>query len=193
MIEDIQNKVSEEIRLNFNRYMDLFATEDPRSVVVSHVGAFSQDLVNRLAASVEELMVTSGDGKIAIKRVFGILIEGLQNIRLHGAKDEHGRQMAYLILARNQEDYKIIFGNLVTAEDVPNLTEYLDSINAMDGLELKEKYIEILSSGYLSKRNGSGVGFLTMRMKSGNTLYYTIDPISEEIHFLTVEVTLARL
>jgi hypothetical protein len=62
----------------------------------------------------------------------------------------------------------------------------------MDGLELKEKYIEILSSGYLSQRNGSGVGFLTMRMKSGNTLYYTIDAISDDINFLTVEVTLAR-
>jgi hypothetical protein len=172
--------------------MDLFATEDPRSVVVAHLGAFSQDLVNRLAASVEELMITSGDGKIAVKRVFGILIEGLQNIRLHGAKDEYGRQMAYLLLARNQEDYKIIFGNLVATEDVSSLTEYLDAINAMDGLELKEKYIEILSSGYLSKRNGSGVGFLTMRMKSGNALYYTVDPISEEIHFLTVEVILAR-
>lgn len=192
MIEDIQNKVSEEIRLNFNRYVDLFANEDPRSIVVSHVGAFSQDLVNRLAASVEELMITSGDGKIAIKRVFGILIEGLQNIRLHGAKDEHGRQMAYLLLARNQEDYKIIFGNLVANEDVSNLTEYLDAINAMNGLELKEKYIDILSNGYLSKRSGTGVGFLTMRMKSGNTLYYTVDPISEETHFLTVEVTLAR-
>ncbi len=193
MMEDIQNKVSEEIRLNFNRYMDLYSVEDPRSVVVSHIGAFSQDLVNRLAATVEELMVTSGDGKIAVKRVFGILIEGLQNVRLHGAKDEHGRQMAYLVLARNREDYKIIFGNLVAVNDVFNLTEYLDSINAMDGLELKEKYIEILSNGYLSKRNGSGVGFLTMRMKSGNTLYYTLDPISEELNFLTVEVTLARL
>lgn len=192
-MEDIQNKVSEEIRLNFNRYMDLYSAEDPRSVVVSHIGAFSQDLVNRLAATVEELMVTSGDGKIAVKRVFGILIEGLQNVRLHGAKDEHGRQMAYLVLARNREDYKIIFGNLVAVNDVFNLTEYLDSINAMDGLELKEKYIEILSNGYLSKRNGSGVGFLTMRMKSGNTLYYTLDPISEELNFLTVEVTLARL
>ena len=192
MIEDIQNKVSEEIRLNFNRYMDLFATEDPRTVVVSPIGAFSQDLVNCLAASVEELMVTSGDGKIAVKRVFGILIEGLQNIRLHGAKDEHGRQMAYLLLARNQDDYKIVFGNLVAAEEVSNLTDYLDSINEMDGLELKDKYMEILSNGYLSQRNGSGVGFLTMRMKSGNPLYYTIDPISEAINFLTVEVTLAR-
>jgi hypothetical protein len=192
MIEDIQNKVSEEIRFNFKRYLDLFANEDPRSVVVSHLGAFSQDLVNSIAANVEELMVTSGDAKIAVKRVFGILIEGLQNIRIHGAKDEHGRQMAYLILARNQEDYKIVFGNLVAAKDVSNLSEYLDAINEMDGLELKEKYIEILSSGYLSQRNGSGVGFLTMRMKSGNTLYYTIDAISEDINFLTVEVTLAR-
>jgi hypothetical protein len=153
MIEDIQNKVSEEIRFNFKRYLDLFANEDPRSVVVSHLGAFSQDLVNSIAANVEELMVTSGDAKIAVKRVFGILIEGLQNIRIHGAKDEHGRQMAYLILARNQEDYKIVFGNLVAAKDVSNLSEYLDAINEMDGLELKEKYIEILSSGYLSQRN----------------------------------------
>ena len=192
MIEDIQNKVSEEIRLNFNRYMDLFASEDPRSVVVSHIGAFSKDLVNCLAASVEELMVTSGDGKIAVKRVFGILIEGLQNIRLHGAKDEHGRQMAHLLLARNQDDYKIVFGNLVAAENLANLTEYLDSINAMDGLELKDKYLEILSNGYLSQRNGSGVGFLTMRMKSGNPLYYAIEPVSEDANFLTVEVTLAR-
>jgi len=193
MIEDIQNKVSDEIRLNFKRYLDLFANDDPRSVVVSHMGAFSQDLVNRLAANVEELMISSGDAKIAVKRVFGILIEGLQNIRLHGAKDEHGRQMAYLLLARNQEDYKIVFGNLVATKDVSNLSDYLDSINAMDGLELKEKYMEILSNGYLSQRNGSGVGFLTMRMKSGNTLYYAIDPISHEINFLTVEVTLARL
>jgi len=192
MIEDIQNNVSEEIRLNFKRYLDLFSNEDHRSVVVSHMGAFSQDLVNRLAANVEELMITSGDAKIAVKRVFGILIEGLQNIRLHGAKDEHGRQIAYLILARNQEDYKIVFGNLVATKDVSNLSEYLDSINEMDGLELKGKYMEILSNGYLSQLNGSGVGFLTMRMKSGNSLYYTIESLSDDINFLTVEVTLAR-
>ena len=192
MIEDIQNKVSEEIRLNFKRYLDLFANNDPRSVIVNHMGAFSQDLVNSLAANVEELMITSGDAKIAVKRVFGILIEGLQNIRLHGAKDEHGRQLAYLLLARNQEDYKIVFGYLVAAQDVPNLSEYLDSINTMDGLELKQKYMDILSNGYLSQRNGSGVGFLTMRMKSGNVLSYSIDSISDEINFLTVEVTLAR-
>ena len=43
-----------------------------------------KEMVNELSVKAEGNMLESGDKKGVIKRLFNILVEGLQNIRLHG-------------------------------------------------------------------------------------------------------------
>lgn len=193
MIETLNSVIASDIRNSYLKNLKQLSVLEQRNVVVNHFGIFSQDLINSIADGVEELMVSFGDQKKLIKRVFSILIEGLQNIRLHGEKDELNRQLAYLFFAKNNTNYKIIFGNIIQNEDREILVNYLDRINGMNELELKELYVDILSNGYLSKKGGAGLGFLTMRIKSENPLTYSIENLDAEKSLFTVEVVLNRV
>lgn len=192
MIETVNHKIESEIRNSYLRYLEKYSMDEHRSVSVNHFGVFSQDLINSIAGGVEELMVSNGDQKKIIKRVFSILIEGLQNIRLHGETDESDRQLAFLLLCKNPSSYLIVFGNIISNEDREILTEYLEKINKLDQTELKELYFKVLSKGYLSKKGGAGLGFLTMRLKSQNPLTYTIENLSDNKSLFKVEVLINR-
>lgn len=192
MIDIANSVIAGEIRSSYLRYLEKLHVKEKFTVSVNHFGVFSQDLINSIALSVEELMVSFGDDKKTIKRIFSILIEGLQNIRLHAERDEHDRPLAFLFLCKNQEIYKIVFGNIIQNTDRELVEDYLEKINGLDKEALKELYFSILSKGYLSKKGGAGLGFITMRMKSENPLIYSIDELDDDRSLFTVEVTLNR-
>ena len=193
MIESTNNPISKEVRNNFLNLLEKFSSDKKKSIVVNHFGEFSQDLVNSIASSVEEQMINAGDQKKVVKRVFSILIEGLQNIRLHGERGEDGKQQSYLILVKNPTYYKLGFGNLIQQEDIEQIERYLAKINAMNSEELKELYTSILTNGYISKKGGAGLGFLTMRMKSENQLSHQILKFSNGTAFFSVDAQINRV
>ena len=192
MIDTINSVIASDIRNSYLRYLEKFSIEEQRSIAVNHFGVFSQDLINSIANGVEEIMISSGDTKKVIKRVFSILIEGLQNIRSHGEKDELNRQLAFLFLCKNKASYKIVFGNIIQNEDRENLIEYLERINRLENQELKDLYINVLTNGFLSLKGGAGLGFLMMRIKSENTLNYSIENLDSTKSLFMVEVVLKR-
>lgn len=192
MIDIANSVIAGEIRTSYLKHLEKLHVKEQMTVSVNHFGVFSQDLINSIALTVEELMVSFGDDKKTIKRIFSILIEGLQNIRLHAERDEHDRPLAFLFLGKNPEIYKIIFGNIIQNSDRELVESYLNKINWLDKESLKELYFGILSKGYLSKKGGAGLGFITMRMKSENPLVYSIEELDNERSLFTVEVTLRR-
>ena len=192
MVNTLNSAIASDIRNSYLRYLEKFSTEEQRSIAVNHFGVFSQDLINSVANGVEEIMVSSGDQKKLIKRVFSILIEGLQNIRSHGEKDELNRQLAFLFLCKNTVSYKIVFGNIIQNEDRDIIVEYLDKINRLENQELKDLYMNVLTNGFLSEKGGAGLGFLTMRIKSETVLKYSIENLDNNKSLFIVEVVLNR-
>ncbi len=192
MVDTLNSVMASDIRNSYLGYLENFSKEEQRTIAVNHFGVFSQDLTNSIANGVEEIMVSGGDTKKLIKRVFSILIEGLQNIRSHGEKDDLNRQLAFLFLCKNATSYKIVFGNIIQNEDKEILIEYLNRINNLESQELKELYMKVLSNGFLSKKGGAGLGFLTMRIKSENKLNYQIENLSDNKSLFTVEILLNR-
>jgi hypothetical protein len=192
MIDIANSVIAGEIRSCYLKYLEKLHVKEQMTVSVNHFGMFSQDLINSIALSVEDLMVSFGDDKKTIKRIFSILIEGLQNIRLHAERDEFDRPLAFLFFCKDPEIYKIVFGNIIQNADIELVESYLDKINDLDDAALRELYLGILSKGYLSKKGGAGLGFITMRMKSGNPLNYSIVSLDEDRSLFTVEVILNR-
>ncbi|MEY4605108.1 MAG: hypothetical protein RIT43_2400 [Bacteroidota bacterium] len=166
--------------------------ENGQAICLSHFGSLSQDLIHSIAMAVEELMVSSGEVKRIVKRSFSILIEGLQNIYRHGSVNEEGIQLAFLIVVRGKDDFKLIFGNLVEESDTEYLRNYIQRLNSMDTDQLKTKYLEVLSNDTLSDKGGAGLGFLTMIMKSDGPLTFDILPLTNIRSGFFVEVSLSR-
>lgn len=192
MIETTHNAISSEVRNYFLTLLEKFSSDKKKSIMVNHFGEFSQDLINSIATSVEEQLIHAGDQKKVVKRVFSILIEGLQNVRLHGEGDDTGNRLAFLFLVKNPTEYKIAMGNIILQEDIEVIERYLKKINAMNHEQLKELYTSILTNGFISKKGGAGLGFLTMRLKSEHELNYSFLRMSNNKAFFSVEMKINR-
>ena len=161
-------------------------------IFVSHFGEFSMDLVNSLTLSIENTIKSGGDRKGVTKKMFSILIEGLQNIRIHGAYDYDETQVSFLVILQNKSYYKVTFGNLIENDRVQELTDYLDFLNNADQMLIKQRYMEILSSGTISEKGGAGLGFITMALKTKGQIGYNIEELTEDFSCLTIELVLNR-
>lgn len=189
---EVDSQISTIIREVFQDEHDALVNQESRKILVSHYGTFSQDLVGSLSNSVEELMISIGDKRIVIKRMFSILLEGLQNIRMHGGEDEFQKQLGFLLIGTSDENYKVIMANIVDAVEEPKMGNYIDEINALSDAELKDKYINVLSNEFMSNKGGAGLGFITTRMKSG-ALGYRFDHLGNEKSLFSLIITLPRI
>lgn len=172
--------------------LDAHSLDDGASVMLSYCGNLARDLINGLTETTENLLISAGTPKKAVKRIFSILIEGLQNILAHGERDEDGTQPSFLILINKAEHFEIFFGNMVTMSEVEILRKYIDRLNSLDDEGLKTLYMEVLNNNVFSERGGAGLGFLTMRMKSENLLKYNFVDLKDYLHFFSVKVVIQK-
>jgi hypothetical protein len=149
--------------------------------------------VNSLSTSIEDMMGDSGDKKGTVKRMFSILVEGLQNIRIHGGRDEDGNQVSFLIIMQTEDKYKVTLANLVVQDNIQTIIKRIEHLNELELPAVKEMYMEVLSNGIMSNKGGAGLGFITMSLKSKNKLEYHAEEVSENLHFLSLEITLDRV
>lgn len=181
-----------EIREIYQNRCDEISAEKGRKVILSYFGEFSQDLVYNLSVRMEEVLTSSGDNKSVIKRLFSILIEGLQNIRLHGEFDDLGRQLAYVIVSRDVNEYVVSMANLVQKDDAEKIEDYIDKINNLSDEALKEQYMTVLSNEFLSEKGGAGLGFITTRIKSKKVLNFDFLALKSAKLLFTFQVSIDR-
>ncbi|TNE54438.1 MAG: hypothetical protein EP338_07565 [Bacteroidetes bacterium] len=192
MIDFQTMTVAERAREVFEQCKQSYEQDKQASVLLSHFGYFSQDLVNGFTEGVEEMLIAAGEKKALIKRVFSIMIEGLQNIRFHGDADEFGKYYGIFFITRSESQINICFGSLVETGTAQELLKRLDRLNEMEDAEVKDHYLDILSNGKLGVKGNAGLGFITMRMKSKSPLNYQMYELSEERVLFTLETVLRK-
>jgi hypothetical protein len=162
------------------------------NILFSHFGVFSQDLTNSISDSVEEMMFSSGDKKSIVKRAFSILIEGLQNIRLHSSPDDKNLHLSHLIVSKNDEKYTISLGNITVTSCKNKLTQQIKELNSRSEIDVKSLYMDVLANGDLSDKGGAGLGFITMKMKADSDLKANFKEIAKDTYYFTVSMELNR-
>lgn len=188
--EDIIDTASKSV---FNTIRDRYVREDSLSIVMAHCGVFSQDLVNSLGEGAEEILIASNEKRQMIRKIFSVLIEGLQNIKIHGEPNKENIKSGILVLAKGDDCYKISFGNLILNDFVSAMKERLTELNLLDEIQLKERYMQVLSEGILSNKGGAGLGFITMRMKAKSNLNFHFEKVSKEKSVFTFELVIKRI
>jgi len=186
------NRVLEVCNSRYQEVYGVYAGKSSDKIVVSHFGEFTQELVNSISNGVEEMMLNSGDKKGIVKRMFSILVEGLQNIRIHGEKDLDGNQTSFLVVGQSDNSYKLCIANLVYNKNIESIDNRIEEINKHNAVDVKSLYMEVLTNGVISNKGGAGLGFITMAMKSKNNLGYQFERIDERYSCFSLEVTLER-
>lgn len=157
------------------------------AVLVSHYGELSQSVISNLEGAVEEKITSLEISKGPIKKIFFISVETLQNMLIHGHKNNKGEQHNFFILVKNNESIQVISSNLVANSSIPTLEKQIETINSFDDEKaLKAYYLEHLENNTMSEKGGAGLGFITIGMKSGNKLKMNFKKINDQFSLFTL-------
>jgi hypothetical protein len=151
---------------------DVFNVMTEHEVILIYQGLFDQQMIKTLMSMTEMKLGKEQAGESARKKVFNIMIEGLQNICKHQHNTSTVQQNPFLIISKDEQFYNIFTGNIIHNAKVGIVTDKLDHINSLSKDELKELYKSARLNSIISDVGGAGLGFIDMARKSENILDY---------------------
>ncbi|MBL7931428.1 MAG: SiaB family protein kinase [Bacteroidia bacterium] len=160
-------------------------------IILAYDGVLNSETISKLETEIEANILDKNLPKSVVKKVFFICIESLQNMFIHGHKDEHGAKHNFFILYITDKAVKMMGANLIANSAIPKLSKHIEKINSFtDPAELKTYYLEHLENNELSEKGGAGLGFITIGMKSGNKLGTSFAEINSDRSLFLMEVTI---
>lgn len=155
-------------------------------------GSFDSALTDNILFLTESNLHNLDRPKIA-KKVYYLLVEGLQNITRHQGEDfEHNAYSGgYFIIQRKDEAYSITYGNAVSKETRGQLIERLEDIRSKESSELKEYYMDLLNNSGFSTKGGAGLGLVDMARKSSGKIHFDFVPKGKDFFYylnLTIKI-----
>lgn len=168
------------------------AKAEGEKVLFSYANEISQFRIENLLKITENAVIDNGSKRKVMKRVGSVLIECLQNISIHGTKNDLGSSASFVILLSTKTGYRLVTGNLILQQDSNVLAYKLDQLNTLNPNELRKQYIETLCNENYSYKGGAGLGFLTIAKKAEGPIEYSIQPVDSRFAFFTCEVNIAE-
>jgi len=156
-------------------------------------GIFSQSITDGILSLTESNLDKQGEDSKIKKRVFTIMVEGLQNITRHQETDDDAyvNETGIFIIQDVKSRYYITTGNPILKKNIPNLENQLNKINSLDAEELKLYYKKVLNDNIISDKGGAGLGLIEMARKSGNKLTYDFVELNDtySYFYLNTEIS----
>lgn len=172
-----------DIKEKYNR----FATSE---TVYSYMGRLSKDQLDYVLINLEKSLSTSLSSKLAIKKIYNILVESLQNIYgyLKSNADKDHLLEAFVFVNNNGEDYHIATGNYMHKKDMHSIKSRIEIVNTLDRDELKDLYRGVLDIGGESQGGGAGLGFIDMAKRAKGQLEPEFTEVDDDHVFFTLEL-----
>jgi hypothetical protein len=183
---------AEKLEFGFN----LFEGMQKENLGYIYRGMFTQSITDSIIALAETNLENAGETSKVKKRVFSIMVECLQNITRHQSPEDHAvmtvENSGIFVIQRKETGYFITTGNLVKNQDIPMLSELLETINSKEQDDLKQYYKEVLATGEFSSKGGAGLGLIEMARKSGNKLSFDFNPITDQYSYFYLHTAIAK-
>lgn len=188
-MSEIINKEDQFFDVYFDKH--LAEAKQDGEVILAYDGVLNTETISKLESEIETKILEKGFPKSVIKKVFFICVESLQNLLIHGHKDDNGAQHNYFVLSSNATSVKLQTANLITNTSIQKLTNDIGVINGFDNpADLKTYYLEHLEKNELSDKGGAGLGFITIGMKSGNKIIPEFFQINEKRSLFSLKITI---
>ncbi len=165
----------------------LFKGMQEDNLEYTYRGSFSSTITDTILTLAESNLTNVETQKKIKKKVYFIMVEGLQNITRHQTEEDSNEVSDHpglFVIQRKDSGYFITTGNLIKVDSIDILKKQIDKINKLDKAELKKYSLEILSDGQgLTDKGGAGLGLIEIARKSGNKLYYDFKKINDNFSF----------
>lgn len=169
-----------------NLAFNLFESIQGSTMEYTYRGSFTTKITDTILSLTESNLQNDNVEKKIRKRVFFIIVEGLQNVTRHQSSDESDELAGYpglFVVQYKPDGYYITTGNLIKTSHQNTIKEQIDKINDLDKNQLKKYSLEVLDEGEYSDKGGAGLGLIEIARKSGCKLIYDFESINEDFSF----------
>lgn len=158
--------------------------------LINYSGPVNQETIDSLLAKLKESAGFKTLSQITRKRIYAILVECLENIVKHTADLRSGRSHYKNFIRASEEEGSIIIcaGNPVYSERVEDLEVMLELLNNLDQETLASLYRDKINRKTPPDNNSTGLGFITMRLRSGNRINYNFSRIDNKLSFFDLQI-----
>jgi len=190
----MNNNSSNKSKLGF--IFKLFKAMQKDNLNYIYRGTFTANITDNILSLAESNLVKKDDPRALKRKVYNVMVEGLQNITKHQADVDLEIEENYgvFVLKKEGTDYFVTTGNLIENENIPQLEKQIKQVNDLSKDELKDLYKKILINGKISNKGGAGLGLIDMARKSGNKLLYAFEKYDDiySYFYLHTEIPSAK-
>lgn len=155
-------------------------------IILTYQGELFEQTISDLLDFAEHRMIEGEVERKVRKKVYMILMESLQNSFNHG--EHEGKKRSTVALIQLGDSYELTIGNYLNNVNRKPLEEKLKLIDTLDDEGIKLKYREVLNNGERSDKGGSGLGLLHIARRAGSNMSYSIEEISDQLSYLTLNI-----
>jgi hypothetical protein len=162
----------------------------PKEMYLDYTGTIDFIKKKELLAGLATKLTEMGMGSTLRKRCQYVLEELLTNA--HEYYKKRGLPEAEILLILEQPDPEhldISISNVVFNGDVPTISERIRHLNSLNEGQLQEEFQQILVTE-LTEEVTSGIGLLSIRMKTGLTYAVTIKELNQSTSLFNLRTTL---
>ena len=173
----------------FDKAFNLFSRVQQQDFEYVYRGYFTHNITKKILTLADLNIQKAVAFSTIQKRIYYIMVEGIQNISRHQDEIDQGNDEYPGIFAiqKQKARYYVTTGNLVLNNRIPSLKDKIKKINSLEKEDLKKFHKEILRSGAISDKGGAGLGLIEMARKSGNKLVASFELINEEYSYFYLQ------
>lgn len=150
-------------------------------------GIFTHDNLKNLLTMTEGSV--GKNDQISFKRkAVNVMVELLQNICNHGAIVNAALKgtPGILVVSTTNRSCCISSGNYVENEKVEVLKNKIETVNCLTVAELEDLYTETIMLENKPEQKGAGLGFIDIKLKSGNDIDFTPVTCNNKYTFISI-------
>jgi len=160
------------------------------AVVLRLTGEVGHAELERFVQHAEAWSLEAADGVVTRKRLLNVLVEALENLRMH--TDSALSQTSFAVLKADEQAYTLLVGNAMPSATAAVVSHRIEVLNAMSEADLKQHFLLLLGNSGRTDRGGAGLGLITIARKSARPLNVTSRVRDEATRYLILEARILR-
>ncbi|TAL69269.1 MAG: DUF1987 domain-containing protein [Bacteroidetes bacterium] len=163
-------------------------------IFLDYTGMVNQETIDHLLKALKKSKEFISLDKTTGKRVYAILVECLENISKHSVKNSSVDPGFLPFISAGKQKDKIVIktGNPIHEDKTAKLVGKLNQINQMEEEALAVLYEKIINKEMKQDDNGAGLGFIIMKLKSGNKIDYSINMIDNSFYLFEMNISINK-
>ena len=161
-------------------------------------GSVNYEVVDSIAQIISDRLEIIEDNINIRKKVFGILIESLQNLgnyikelKHNDLYFEYDTSSIMFMIDTIKEGYLVVTGHFIQQEKAEFLKEKIEKIKSLSLVEMKNEYNEVLQSHDYNRFDDLPI--LDIALKSNGLIDCHLEKINEDLSFYCLKTTIQKV